>query len=138
MDKYFSASDLPDLVARRTERESARNECIRIAQGLDDVEKLELVKGEKVDKKSDKKDTKSVDAGPSKGHDPSTMSRKTREGTASTVGSSRRSPSPSKGSPRKVKMTAEEEEEAEAKKAERAAKKAEREEKRKEQEEKKA
>nr|XP_019050366.1 hypothetical protein I302_00796 [Kwoniella bestiolae CBS 10118]OCF29296.1 hypothetical protein I302_00796 [Kwoniella bestiolae CBS 10118] len=120
LQKYFPADQLEEIMRRRKEREAARQECLRILHGLDDIEKLELIKGDKADKSSvkevkDKAKTEEVAASPRIGR------RQEREGTANTVESRGRSTSPTK----KSKMTPEEEEAARLKKEEREAKKAE-------------
>ncbi|WWC87861.1 uncharacterized protein L201_002758 [Kwoniella dendrophila CBS 6074] len=122
IQKYFSSDQLEGILARKKEREQAREECLRILNGLDDIERLELIKGDKVDKNQ----TKEVKEKPAKVEEvveesPRLGRRKSREGTANTVESRGRSASPNK----KSKLTPEEEEAARLKKEEREAKKAE-------------
>nr|XP_018264705.1 uncharacterized protein I303_02882 [Kwoniella dejecticola CBS 10117]OBR86863.1 hypothetical protein I303_02882 [Kwoniella dejecticola CBS 10117] len=50
VEQHFPAGQTEEIVTRRKEREQAREDCLRILTGLDDIEKLELIKGEKVDK----------------------------------------------------------------------------------------
>ncbi|WWD16524.1 hypothetical protein CI109_100951 [Kwoniella shandongensis] len=146
LQKYYPAEQEEVLLARRQEREQARERCLQILDGLDDIEKLELVKGDKLDKgekavktekaekaekavkveKVDKSETgtpvKEAKQRKTKDTDESPRAegrRKSREGTANTV-DSRRSASPTK----KAKMTPEEEEAARLKREEREAKKA--------------
>ncbi|WWC68642.1 uncharacterized protein I206_102573 [Kwoniella pini CBS 10737] len=121
--KHFSASQLEEVLARRREREQAREECERILNGLDDIEKLELIKGDKADKSQakDVKEPERVAKADEVEQSPLISRRKSREGTANTVESRGRSASPTK----KGKLTPEEEEAARLKREEREAKKAE-------------
>jgi hypothetical protein len=48
--KYFPEDQLEVLQARRAERVKAREQAVNILAGLDDVEKLEMLKGEKDEK----------------------------------------------------------------------------------------
>lgn len=49
LEKYFSAEQCTELRARKEERTRARMECLRLLEGMDDVEKMELLKGDKGD-----------------------------------------------------------------------------------------
>lgn len=105
LDKYFPADKVPDLIERRTERENARKACEAILEGLDDIERQELFKGDKATKDTTKEADVVAIPSPVKGM-PSPLKdrgRQSREGTAATD-SSRRSASPTK----KSKMTPEE------------------------------
>ncbi|WRT65688.1 uncharacterized protein IL334_002633 [Kwoniella shivajii] len=124
LEQHFPADQIDELITRTRMREQAREDCLRILDGLDDIEKIELIKGDK-DKGKDVKEVKEIkdkvvkeDLVP---ESPRVDSRKSREGTANTVDSSRRSASPTK----KTKMTPEEEEAARLRKEEKEAKKAE-------------
>ncbi|KAK8861567.1 hypothetical protein IAR55_002389 [Kwoniella newhampshirensis] len=143
LEKFYAIDQVDTLLARRREREVARERCVQILRGLDDIEKLELVKGDKLDKgeKVEKPDrpekiakvdrVETVESGtPSKDvkqrktkeieESPRADGRrKSREGTANTV-DSRRSASPTK----KAKMTPEEEEAARIRREEREARRA--------------
>jgi hypothetical protein len=96
LDKHFPANRVPELEARRAEREQAREECERMLAGMDDAEKAEFLKNEKVDKKDDKPDSDA--AGPSTSASSDFKSpikaRSTRENSAAS--SRARSASPSK------------------------------------------
>ncbi|WVR03828.1 hypothetical protein IAU60_000824 [Kwoniella sp. DSM 27419] len=143
IQKYSAPDQVEELLARRRERELARTECLRILESLDDVEKLELVKGDKPErgdkaikekptKESKEKLVKGTTEKPNKDkilnavkpdaeeRSPFAGRRNDREGTATTV-DSRRSASPVK----RNKLTPEEEEEARRRREEREAKKAE-------------
>ncbi|GMK55693.1 hypothetical protein CspeluHIS016_0207490 [Cutaneotrichosporon spelunceum] len=142
LDKYFPAERVSELLARRTEREHAREECELMLADMDDAEKADFLKGEKVDKRDDKQDadrsgpsTSSVFASPTK-------ARTTRENSAASTRARGGSPhtrakklTPAEEAEAK-KCNEEEEAEKEEKRKEQEAKEARREEKRKEQEEK--
>lgn len=121
-EKYFTKDQLELVLTRRKEREKARADIERQLAGLDDLEKWDLIKGDKADKgEKGKKETgtKKDATGSKEGGveraglgsvhavaeevDPTRARRKSREGTASTI-DSRRSASPVK----KSKMTPEE------------------------------
>ncbi|WWC96983.1 hypothetical protein V866_003860 [Kwoniella sp. B9012] len=123
LQKHFPSDQLEELLIRRKAREQAREECVKILDGLDDIEKLELIKGDKVDKGSLKEAKEKVVVAKTEEveESPRIARRKDREGTANTVESRGRSASPTK----KGKVTPEEEEAARLKKEEREAKKAE-------------
>jgi hypothetical protein len=50
-ENYFSAEQCAVYRTRKVERERARAECLRLLDAMDDVEKLELLQGEKGDEK---------------------------------------------------------------------------------------
>ncbi|KAK4683630.1 hypothetical protein P7C73_g6605, partial [Tremellales sp. Uapishka_1] len=133
IDAYFPEDQREIVKSRRQEREAARLECLKMLERMDDVEKLELFKGDKGDK-GDKEKVKVEEKERTKMPEVSNsiaiplieqssptvdMPRGSREGTANTAGSSRRSMSPTK----KGKMTPEEEDAARLRKQEREAKK---------------
>ncbi|ORX36523.1 hypothetical protein BD324DRAFT_629227 [Kockovaella imperatae] len=142
LDKYFSGAQLSALKSRLDQRKSARVECVKSLESMDDVERLELLKGstEKSEKgpklgrvekgKQGRTSNHELEAGEGSKVDetascpessPATLPRGMREGTAGTIGSARsaRSVSPTK----KPKPTPEEAEAVRALKAERQAEK---------------
>ncbi|BEI85303.1 hypothetical protein CcaverHIS002_0507040 [Cutaneotrichosporon cavernicola] len=143
LDKYFPAERVSELLARRAEREHAREECERLLAGMSDAEKSEFLKGEKPEKKDGK-----LDIDPAGQSTPSTFTGPAKDRTTcenSAASTRARSASPSK---RSKKLTPADEAEAKKRKEEKEAEKAEkrkdleakeakREEKRKEHEEKK-
>ncbi|WVQ74587.1 hypothetical protein IAR50_004188 [Cryptococcus sp. DSM 104548] len=121
--KYFPADQLESLQARQEERERAREECLRIVQGLDDVEKHELL-----GRKDDKDKETSAKVAPTPKEKPiSGIFRRPSEGPEE-AGSPMRGSSPIKtdgaSSPIKPGKTPEEIEAARIKRQERDEKKA--------------
>jgi len=51
LEIYFSKEQCETLMSRREERNRARAECLRLLEAMDDVEKMELLKGEKGEEK---------------------------------------------------------------------------------------
>jgi hypothetical protein len=61
-EKWFTPEQCVTLEQRKTERQAARTECLRILGEMDDVEKWELLKGES--KESKEKPEIKVDVSP--------------------------------------------------------------------------
>ena len=51
-ERYFSEEECAVLNARRKDRALVRMECEKLLEQMDDLEKMELLQGEKVDEKS--------------------------------------------------------------------------------------
>ncbi|ORY24369.1 hypothetical protein BCR39DRAFT_546875 [Naematelia encephala] len=111
-DRWFTSEQVAILDERRKERERAREECLKLLDALDDVEKLELLTGEAKEIRVMKPDEPTD-------YQPLVEQRMSREGTANTT-DSRRSASPT----RKSKLTPEEEEARRLRKEEQEAKRA--------------
>ena len=124
---HFPAEQLDALRTRQTVRRRAREECIRILADMDDVERIEVLKGDKGDREKPTAREKS-NAGdelslPPQSSQPEPVEREDtprsrREGTAATS-TSRRSVSP-----QRKKLSSEEEEARRIKYEEREARKA--------------
>ncbi len=54
VEKYFPSDQVEIMLTRRKERESTREMIQSMLEGMDDIEKVELIKGEKLDKSVDK------------------------------------------------------------------------------------
>jgi hypothetical protein len=141
VEKYFPDESVAKLLERRGERERARDECVRLAADLDDTEKHDLVKGDKV-----------KDDGPTPVAKLKQATLRSRDITPTASSSHQQTASPTKRTKvaaddvrgtHAIQLTPQDEErrkqeEKEAKLAEREERKREAEEKRKEAEEKKA
>jgi hypothetical protein len=58
LDQYYTPEECGIWHARVEERKRVREECLRILEGLDDVEKVELLRGDKGEDKMSKLDKK--------------------------------------------------------------------------------
>jgi hypothetical protein len=50
-EQHFPADQLEAVKSRQAERRAARDEVVRLLEALDDVEKMDLLKGDKEEKK---------------------------------------------------------------------------------------
>ena len=57
-EKYFLGDQLGIVISRVEERRRARAECLRLLEDMDDIEKLELLKGDKEKGEKEKKPAK--------------------------------------------------------------------------------